>query len=184
MERLSKPSDFKKNPWLFARLSSLEVLLCSGDQESDTRITLELRSWMSQDLSLNLFEDEAVKKVDLVVQPLSWLCSLSEFQVSQTTEVFGRDYSGTLDSDLLITLWGAWNRAFYAFCKRNPSFNRGYNECVGSILEALDKKQSEILNLPAAVFLQLATPILSDENARKLFRCWRERRSEQERSQK
>lgn len=184
MECLSKPSDFKKNPWLFARLSSLEVLLCSGDQESDTRITLELRSWMSQDLSLNLFEDEAVKKVDLVVQPLSWLCSLSEFQVSQTTEVFGRDYSGTLDSDLLTTFWGAWNRAFEAFCKRNPSFNRGYNECVGSILKALDKKQSEILNLPAAVFLQLATPILSDENARKLFRCWRERRLEQEYSQK
>jgi|GEM_PF-2395119 len=184
MISLSNPSDFKKNPWLFARLSSLEALLCSGDQKSDARIASELRSWMSQDLSLNLFEDEAVKKVDLAVKALDWLSRLSEFQVSETTEVFGGDYSGTLDSVLLTTLWGAWNGAFDAFCKRNPSFNRGYNECVGSILKALETKQSEILNLPAAVFLQLATPILSDENARKLFRCWRKRRSEQERSQK
>mgnify|MGYP000912196726 CR=1 FL=1 len=184
MINLYNPSDFKKNPWLFARFSFLDALLCSGDQKSDTRIALELGDSMVQDLSLNLFEDEAVKKVDLVVQPLSWLCSLSEFQVLETTEVFGRDYSGTLDSDLLTTLWVAWNGAFDAFCNRNPSFNRGYNQCVGSILKALDKKQSEILNLPAAVFLQLATHILSDENARKLFRCWRKRRSEQECSQK
>jgi len=178
MISLSNPSDFKKNPWLFARLSSLEALLCSGDQKSDTRIALELRSWMSQDLSLNLFEDEAVKKVDLVVQPLSWLCSLSEFQVSQTKKLFEESPSETSDVILLGSLWGGWNTAFDVFCQSHLSFKQMYKECVESILKALDKKQSEILNLPAAVFLQLATPMLSDENVRTLFQCWRERRSE------
>ena len=160
------------------KILSLEGAILSEDQNSNGGASETLKTLLKQILSLDHPNHEVIENVRLVVKTLRWLDRLIESQVSQTTEVFGRDYSGTSDSVLLGTLWGAWNGARDAFCRTYPFFKEEYNVLVEGILSGFEKQLQEMRNLHPAVVLQIAAcPVLADHKAYSLFLVWEEMRS-------